>query len=78
MSYFKKNSGGAQCSGSRLDIIIFFVLYVSFNLSDDVFEGKKNIFPIKWGKLVHGEVTDFFLQKLIFAVFSTVLGVFRP
>jgi hypothetical protein len=27
---------------------------------------------------VHGEVREFFLQTLIFAVFSTVLSVFRP
>jgi hypothetical protein len=39
---------------------------------------KKNIFPIKWGKLVHGEVREFFLQKLIFAVLCSVLGIFRP
>jgi hypothetical protein len=32
----------------------------------------------KMGKLVHREVRDFFLQKLIFAVFSTVLSVFWP
>jgi hypothetical protein len=62
-------------SGSSLDIF-FFVSYVSLNLSDDVFEVKK--IPIKRGKLVYGEVTEFFLQNLIFAVFSTVLGVFRP
>jgi hypothetical protein len=34
------------------------------------------IFPIKWGKWVHGEVREFFLQKLIFAVLCTVFGVF--
>jgi hypothetical protein len=38
----------------------------------------KIIFSIKWGKFVHGEVREFFLQKLIFAVLCTVLGVFRP
>jgi hypothetical protein len=32
-------------SGSSLDIIFFYILYVSFNLSDDVFKGKKIIFP---------------------------------
>jgi hypothetical protein len=48
-------------SGSSLAIIIFFfhfffVLYINFNISNDVFEEKINIFHIKWGKLVHREV----------------------
>jgi hypothetical protein len=45
---------------------IFFVLYINFNLSNDVFEEKINIFPIKYGKLVHREVWEFFQQKWIF------------
>jgi hypothetical protein len=55
-----------QCTGSSLESIWW------------RFWGEKIIFPIKWGKFVHGEVREFFLQKLIFAVFSTVLSVFRP
>jgi hypothetical protein len=68
-------------SGSSLAIIFFYfflVLYDGFSLADNVFEGKKNIFPIKWGKLVYGEVREFFQQKLIFPVLCTVLAVFRP
>jgi hypothetical protein len=49
-------TGQAQTghSGSRLDIIIFFLIF--FRLSKDVSEKKILIFPIKYGKLVHGEV----------------------
>jgi hypothetical protein len=68
-------------SGTSLDIFFFlhfFIFYIIFNLSDDVFKEKIIIFPIKWGKLVHGEVREFFKQKLIFPILCNVLGIFQP
>jgi hypothetical protein len=68
-------------SGSSLDIIIFFPVFLS-NISISIylmtFLRKKYISPRKWGKLVHGEVWEFLEQKLIFPVLCTVLGVLRP
>jgi hypothetical protein len=58
--------------------INFFSSYMLVLIYLMTFLREKNIFPIQWGKLVHTEVREFFWQKLIFAVFSTVLGVFRP
>jgi hypothetical protein len=39
---------------------------------------KKMVLETKWGEFVHGEIGQFFLVLLIFPVFTTVLGVFRP
>jgi hypothetical protein len=65
-------------SGSSLDINFFyFFIFPSYMLVFIylmTFLRKEKKYPIKWGKLVHGEVREFFLQKLIFAVF----GFFRP
>jgi hypothetical protein len=36
------------------------------------------VLETKWGKFVHGEIGQFSLMLLIFPVFTTVLGVFRP
>jgi hypothetical protein len=75
------NVPNRPCTVVRALTSIFFLFFSSYMLVLIylmTFLREKNIFPIQWGKLVHTEVREFFLQKLIFAVFSTVLGVFRP
>jgi hypothetical protein len=53
--FFNKSGGGPIHSGSSPDINFFFhfffVLYINFNLSDDVFEGIFFYFFYKMGKI---------------------------
>jgi hypothetical protein len=75
------NQGGTVVWALTSRIFFFFFFFSSYMLVLIylmTFLRKKIIFPIKWGKWVHEEVREFFLQKLIFAVLCTVLGVFRP
>jgi hypothetical protein len=63
---------------------IYFFIFLSYILisiylnSDDIFEDKKIIFPIKWGKLVHGEVWEFFCKTWFLPFYVLFWPFFSP